>query len=189
MTITEDGRIELVPTQTVALVDGQPVDATVSVSGSAVMVKTDTTSLALDFGGSSPTPRASSSTGIVQGDSFSFTGNGFTAGSPVVTWIQSDPIKLSETLSADSGRVKDKIVLPEEILPGEHTIQVNGLDVNGQIVSIIYGVSVHERVEGSNAEFTLDQQVYAWLWALFVMALVVIFVVVLIVRRRVRVSR
>lgn len=186
VTITEDGRIELLPTQTVALVDGQPVDANVSVSGNQVSVRTNSTRLALDFGGQttdSTASGASSASTVVHGTTISFTGDGFGAESPVVTWIQSNPIKLSEAMSSASGSVTDEVRIPRSIEPGEHTIQVNGIDSSGRVVSIIYGV----QVEAANAQQPTSQSTQTWqlwLWPLSGLIVLVLLIVLIVLLRR-----
>lgn len=186
--ITEDGRIELQPMQTVALVDGQPVNATVSVSGNSVSVSTESTSLALNFGESTSdggdTQANASTSSLVQGESFTFEGDGFTAASPVVTWIQSTPIKLSEAVSTQEGLVSDEVTIGANIEPGQHTIQVNGMDVNGRVVSIIYGVDVQLLDAPMTAEETRTLLGEAWLWIFLSFFAVALLVVIVVVRRK-----
>lgn len=192
VTITEDGRIELLPTQTVALVDGQPVDANVSVSGNQVSVRTNSTRLALDFGGQttdSTASGASSASTVVHGTTISFTGDGFGAESPMVTWIQSNPIKLSEAVSSATGSVSDDVRIPASIEPGEHTIQVNGLDADGRVVSIIYGVQV-ESADAQPIASPADTTWQLWLWPLLgLMGLLLLVVLIVVLRRRMLVSK
>lgn len=118
----------------------------------------------------------------------SFTGDGFGAESPVVTWIQSNPIKLSEVVTSSSGTVTDDVSIPASIEPGQHTIQVNGLDASGRIVSIIYGVQIN----AMDAQSTTTQNLTSWqlwLWPLAALMMLVLLVVLIVVlRRRLRAS-
>lgn len=191
VTVTEDGRIELQPTQSVALIDGQPVEAAVQFSDSSVRIKTESTSLQLDFGSSAPTPGASSATSattLQHGTTISFTGDGFGTGTPVVTWIQSDPIKLSETVTSQAGKVNDRVKIPASIAEGEHTIQVNGLDASGRVVSIIYGVQVTAQsavAQSSEASGQFFTEAWVWILMLVFLALVA-WLSIHLIRRRIR---
>lgn len=192
VTITSDGRIELQPTQTVALLDGAPIAADVAISGSKVSISTGETSLAMNFGSSSgaPTQATGSATStLVQGSTIQFTGDGFGADSPVVTWIQSNPVKLGEAVVSAQGRVKDAVKIPASIAPGEHTIQINGLDAAGHVVSLIYGVhvvaqSTSATVSGPGGLTALLAQ--PWLWLLVLLLIAVAVLVGMRTRRRIR---
>ena len=180
VTVTSDGRIELQPTQTVALIDGQPVQAAVSVSGAQVTVETESTSMAIDFGTSAVS--ASSST-VLQGSEIAFNGEGFAAGSPVVTWIQSDPIKIGTSKVSHDGAVDDTVTIPEHIDPGQHTIQVNGLDAQGRVVSLIYGVEV-QSVDAPQPATATPINWQLLLGALIALVIVLLAVFLTVVLRR-----
>ncbi len=181
VTVTSDGRIELQPAQTVALIDGQPVQAAVSVSGAQVTVETESTSMAIDFGTSAVS--ASSST-VLQGSEIAFNGEGFAAGSPVVTWIQSDPIKIGTSNVSHDGAVDDTVTIPETIVPGQHTIQVNGLDTQGRVVSLIYGVEVQSVDPPQPATASpLNWQLLFGLLIAVLIALLAVFAIVVLRRR------
>lgn len=187
VTVTEDGRIELQPTQSVALIDGQPVDATVQINNSSVNIKTDSTSLQLDFGSTAQSSAsASTATTLQQGTTISFTGDGFGATTPVVTWIQSDPVKLSEAEVSRAGTVTDKVKIPSSIAAGEHTIQVNGLDTAGRVVSLIYGVEVTATAlaaESPSTPAAVITQLWFWMLLLVVVAILA-WVSIRLIRRR-----
>lgn len=192
--ITEDGRIELRPNQSVALVDGQPVQALVSLKAGQLQVQTETTQLSLGFGspgnssGSIGAPQTNGSAATVtHNTAIDLAGSGFSPEVPVVTWIQSDPIKLSEAVSSAAGSVNDTIVIPDSIELGHHTIQINSIDANGRVVSIIYGIevtaenSVTATAGGSNSFAIIA---HSWIWIVVGLILIaVLFAIVLLVRR------
>ena len=139
VTVTSDGRIELQPTQSIALKNGAPVEASVVVSATGVVVQTDTVNLAVQFDAGADNPSTPS---MLQGASADVVGEGFAPNSPVVTWIQSTPTKLGTATTSLSGAVSDSFTISSTIEPGPHTIQINSVDAQGNVLSIIYGVEV-----------------------------------------------
>jgi uncharacterized repeat protein (TIGR02543 family) len=141
VTLTPDGRIELSPDQSVALVNGVPVPANVTI---------DATGISFEHAGVTVTFRASDGgagqvdevTQVTSGEPATTTGSGFAPQSDVAVWIQSDPIQLSTLLTNPKGDVEVNFVVPESIAPGEHTIQLNGLDANRNVVSFLFGIEV-----------------------------------------------
>lgn len=194
VTITKDGRIELTPTQSVALINGKPVDAAVVVNNGTVQVQTESTTMALTFGSTSTTTpsteaNALATSTLVHGATIVLSGTGFGTDSPVITWIQSNPVKLSEAVATSDGMVNDQIVLPNVIAPGHHTIQVNALDAQGRVVSVIYGVDVAEQTADVVDTVYVFETGWYWFFSGVAMTLAVVFVVVVVRRNRRRVSQ
>ena len=189
ITVQPDGRIELAPTQSVALRDGQPIAATVNVTDTGLAVQTDTVAVALSFSTGTSSASAEGATTVLAGASAELSGSGFAEGSPVVGWIQSDPKKLGEAIVAD-GKVVGTFTIPAELEPGAHTIQINGVDASGSVVSIIYGVNVSAAPQvmetvGAGAMAEPGALASAWMWALGAIFLVlVILTAVFALRRR-----
>ena len=182
ITVQPDGRIELAPTQSVALRDGQPIAATVNVTDTGLAVQTETVAVALSFSTGTSSASAEGATTVLAGASAELSGSGFAEGSPVVGWIQSDPVKIGEAVAA-GGQVTGEFVIPASIEPGEHTIQINGVDAAGSVVSIIYGVQVEAAPQvletvGAGALADPGALASAWIWwivaALIVLALLAI---------------
>ncbi|HLP22845.1 MAG TPA: fibronectin type III domain-containing protein, partial [Microbacteriaceae bacterium] len=165
VTITTDGRIELQPTQSLALKNGVPLNATVTLTDSGFIVTTDTVRLALAF--DSTTDHALTAQ-LAQGSQAEMTAAGFTPGSPVVTWIQSTPTRLGTATTDVAGVAQGSFSIPESIEPGPHTIQVNGVDLRGDVVSIIYGVEVQPRTDTVVSSTSDDTPVnpfpVSWFW-------------------------
>ena len=186
VTVTSDGRIELQPTQSLALVNGEPVNAAVTVSNTGVTVQTDTVSVSMQFG----TTTASGTSEIVAGGSANVTGGGFTSAAPVVTWIQSTPTQLSATQADANGVVNDDFVIPTSIPAGAHTIQINGLDSKGQIVSIIYGLNVRpadQQITAMGAHFGDPSAMASAMIALWIFGLAILLIIAAawVIRRRI----
>lgn len=187
VTITNDGRIELTPAQSVALKNGQPMQADVSVTGNTVVVQTDTVQLSVAFGAAS----ASGDSVVTAGTTATLAGGGFAPTSPVVSWIQSTPTKLAEAYTDAAGAVNSNFAIPTSIAAGAHTIQINGIDTEGNVVSIIYGVQVQAAdpkvmaMDGHLAEPGALAGALIVLWTLG-MLLLLALILISVVRRRVR---
>lgn len=135
--VTPDGRIELEPSTSVILVNGQAVpDAVLSEQGSTAVAQNGSTQFNLVF---------ASNAGLAQlGDVINFSGAGFTPGSPIVVWIQSTPTKLKEEVTDSSGSKSTQFKIPSSLTPGQHTLQINGVDAEGNVVSFAYGITVED---------------------------------------------
>jgi hypothetical protein len=77
-------------------------------------------------------------------------GEGFAAGSLVKLWLLSDPKLLGKITVDPTGRFTSRGVLPEQLVAGPHTLQVNGLSESGQIRSVSFGLVVETEPFGSS---------------------------------------
>lgn len=155
--VTSDGRLELTPAETVILINGSYFpNAEMVTQGSEAFVQTDQTQFKLVF--------AQSAGFAVQGDAISFSGSGFTPSSPLVIWIQSTPTKLKEVTTNISGTQSTKFVIPENLTPGKHTLQINGVDSNGNIVSLAYGITVEEPSSSASNNLQTEAVDATWIW-------------------------
>lgn len=135
--VTSDGRLELPPTESVILVNGAfAPTAELVTQGSEVIAQNNQTEFKLVF--------AANAGKALLGDQIAFFGKGFTPGSPLVVWIQSSPIKLKEVTTDTNGGRFTEFAIPEDLTPGKHTLQINGVDENGNIISMAYGIEVDE---------------------------------------------
>lgn len=135
--VTADGRIELQPSTSIILVNGQAApDAVLTEQGSTAVAQNGSTQFNLVF---------ASNAGLAQlGDVINFSGAGFTPGSPIVVWIQSTPTKLKEEVTDSSGSKSTQFKIPSSLTPGQHTLQINGVDAEGNVVSFAYGITVED---------------------------------------------
>lgn len=138
-TITSDGRVELVPSGSLALVNGSVVSsAAFNESGDQALANTGTTQVGLQF--------ASNAGVALLGDYINLRARGFSPGSPLVVWIQSTPTKLIATTADTYGEEDTEFKIPTNLKPGSHTLQINGVDANGNIVSLAYGIAIQKLV-------------------------------------------
>jgi hypothetical protein len=137
VSLTPDGRIELNPSASVILLNGAVVpSAVISEQGSQTIAQFSQTSFELEF--------ASTAGSALPGETIGLNASGFTPGSPLVVWIQSTPTKLKEYTANSLGIGTTDFVIPENLTPGDHTLQINGVDANGNVISLAYGITVND---------------------------------------------
>ena len=69
-------------------------------------------------------------------------GKGFQKGSTAVVWLFSSPRRLGVMSVSSSGAIEARLNIADDIQLGEHTAQVNGLNVNGEVRSLNIAVFV-----------------------------------------------
>lgn len=179
-TITSDGRVELVPSESVALINGSVISSAVfSEQGDQAVADAGMTQVGLQF---------ASSAGIaLPGDYINLRASGFAPGSPLVVWIQSTPTKLVETTADTLGSEDTDFEIPRNLKPGSHTLQINGVDANGNILSLAYGIEIQSSVAEAQTDKQKPAEPFSTvLFAILVLlALALIFaMIVILVRRR-----
>jgi hypothetical protein len=144
--VTPDGRIELQPSTSVILVNGQfAPSAVLTEEGPTAVAQSGSTQFNLVF--------ASIAGSAQLGDVIKFSGAGFTPGSPIVVWIQSTPTKLKEEATDSRGLESTQFMIPSNLKPGKHTLQINGVDAAGNVVSFAYGISVEDTATSGKEGF------------------------------------
>jgi len=81
------------------------------------------------------------------------TGNGMLPGTTATIWIKSDPQRLGSITISSDGALDATFAVPTSIDPGNHTIQIDTTDSNGQALSLALGVTITDGllpVTGSN---------------------------------------
>jgi hypothetical protein len=72
----------------------------------------------------------------------SFSGTGYAPGSSVKVWMFSDPTSVTQVTADASGDFKGLAQIPADLPDGEHTLQLNGVNKDGQIRSVAMGVLI-----------------------------------------------
>lgn len=151
ITVTEDGRIELAPNQAVMLVNGEPVATEITLDDAGITFATGSNELSISFNSKGDTGAEARAT-IRKGVESEATGSGFSAGAPIVGWIQSEPQRLATAQVAADGTVQFNFTVPDDLAPGEHTLQLNGVDADGNVVSYVYGVTIADETASAAAQ-------------------------------------
>lgn len=176
--VTPDGRIELQPSTSVILINGQAAPAAVlTEEGSTAVAQTGSTQFNLVF---------ASNAGLAQlGDVINFSGAGFTPGSPIVVWIQSTPTKLKEEVTDSSGSESTQFKIPSSLTPGKHTLQINGVDAQGNVVSFAYGITVEDNtsIEAQTETKSADSSNPVLIASLSLLGILIAFLVIFFVRK------
>lgn len=79
---------------------------------------------------------------VIQGAFIQAQGNGFKSNSPVEAWLHSEPIRLGSGFANAAGEFENKFTISTEIPLGEHTLVLNGLTGEGEIVTLALGIEV-----------------------------------------------
>ena len=117
---------------------------------------------------------------LVQAKTATVSGEGFQPNTRVDIWLFSDPTLLgSVTVSADGAFTGEVFLDARYALVGEHTLQLQGVGVDGFIKAANLGVVVQEPGVGSS-----DDGMGWALWALFALSGVLVAVLVVVVVRR-----
>lgn len=176
--VTSDGRIELQPSTSVILINGEVAPtAVLTEEGSTAAAQTGSTQFNLFF---------ASSAGLAQlGDVINFSGAGFTPGSPIVVWIQSTPTKLKEEVTDSSGNESTQFKIPSSLTPGKHTLQINGVDTQGNIVSFAYGITVEDNIstEAQAEKNSTDSSNPVLIASLSIVGSLIAFLAIFLVRK------
>jgi hypothetical protein len=78
-------------------------------------------------------------------DEFEVNVEGFQQGTTYTTTMFSDPIELGRGEVPSSGRVTDLVTVPDKAETGEHTLVVEGVGLNAEVVAVSVGFKVVER--------------------------------------------
>ncbi|MBB2976927.1 hypothetical protein FHX49_002515 [Microbacterium endophyticum] len=106
-----------------------------------------------------PTASVSSSTAS-QGGSIVVTASGFEPGEAVQIWIHSTPVLLWSGAASSSGAVNQTVVIPSDLEPGTHRIEVRGAESG----SVWLSVTVSGSGSGASLANTgFDTATLAWL--------------------------
>jgi uncharacterized repeat protein (TIGR02543 family) len=139
--------------QFIGLIEGKPVE---------VVVKPQETQTVIEFGndlsivltsqgqsGESIEVGPTGSLTVLQGAFVQAQGAGFKSNSPVEAWLHSDPIRLGSGFANEAGEFENKFAISTDIPLGEHTLVLNGLTGEGEIVTLALGVEVKPVAENA----------------------------------------
>jgi len=139
------------PGSAAAIVDGQPVNGTVSRSNNTLIVDVgginavisgvtrDGKVVALDNDGNLR---------LVEGDLVSVEASGFSSGTGVELWIFSTPFRLADLTAGSDGRVSGTYPLPSSVEAGTHRVVLKGENADGSDVVAGIGLFIGEPFEG-----------------------------------------
>jgi hypothetical protein len=149
---SDDSQVEgllpqLNPQQALLVENGVSTEFSIkaSESNTGYLVSGDGWQVALEAADENGTPLNLDDSGniILNSDrNVSFSGTGYAPGSTVKVWMFSDPTSVTQVTADESGEFKGLAQIPAGLPDGEHTLQLNGVNKNGQIRSVAMGVLI-----------------------------------------------
>ena len=97
---------------------------------------------AIDSGGEPAKVSETGSIIAVIGQSLALTGTGFRSNSSVNVWMFSNPRNFGTVMTDANGSFAAEVSMPDNIAPGDHTVQVNGQNARGGTSSMNMGLEV-----------------------------------------------
>ena len=172
--LDQSGRPELKPLQSIALVDGKPVDVTLvpNAQGDGYILSGQGFDITVSTGNG--TLDSNASLQLTMGRTVTLEVTGFAPGQPIYLWLFSDPTEMGYVTADKNGNFSGTVPVPGGLPIGSHTMQVNGVSADGSVRSVALGVTLNKDSVNSTGNFNL------LLWTILFIA-VAIFVTVFVV--------
>lgn len=164
----------------VALVDGNKVDAWMSVTGQTVTVQTEQ-GVKVSVQNSEFSTTSGDSLVLNPGSTVQVEADGYTPGSPLEAWIFSTPVRLGDGVADGDGSFQGEFPLSSSAQLGQHTVVVHGLSTNGEVITVAIGVRVVDIESAPEAE---GPQNGTFMGFLIIGLLLAVALVLLVIRRR-----
>jgi hypothetical protein len=134
---------------TTVMVRGQLVQAEVTVTPDVVVVRLPN-EVSAEFGisddkGLSLSVDSDGSLRVLQSHQLRVYVTGLIPGTTYTAYLFSTPVEIGRGIANAEGIVDEMFPVPKEIKPGSHTLQVNGVGPNAEVVSISMGIAVMEK--------------------------------------------
>jgi hypothetical protein len=182
--LREDGAIPgLTPGQSLATQAGVPIDVSLTVDSDAgdTLVEGDGWTFSVNLGGDnnvSETPDGGALLTMVRGGEATISGNGFMPLSRADIWLFSDPTLLGSVEIDENGEFNGVVSIDGRVIPvGDHTLQLQGVGVDGFILAANLGVVVTD-ADDQAAAATSEASVSMLWWVIAVLVLIAILAVV-----------
>ena len=174
----------LAPGQSLATQAGLPVPVTLRVIEDVrqTLVEGNGWSLAIDLEGDGSvveeTPDGGALISVVRGGEAKVQGTGFMPLTRADIWLFSDPTLLGSVDIDENGEFNGTVIVDGRVVPvGDHTLQIQGVGVDGFVLAANLGVVVNDPEAESTA--TTEQAAAGVLW--WVVALIALLVVAAVV--------
>jgi hypothetical protein len=152
--LNEDGTpIELEEGETTAYVQGELVQVRKqSVNGTLLLTLPNNVSMRIGVLPGSSTPAVMSADGelrVFRKDQFMVSANGLLPGTTYTVFMFSEPRELARGEASIDGIVTSGVATPDDVEYGQHTLQLNGVGPDGEVVSISLGFTVLSREDNT----------------------------------------
>ena len=174
----------LTPGQSLATRAGEPVDVRLTVDSTSRLttVEGDGWAFSVDVSGDGNSVEQTADGGalisVVRGGEASLSGNGFMPLTRADIWLFSDPTLLGSVDIDENGEFNGTVIVDGRVVPvGDHTLQIQGVGVDGFVLAANLGVVVNDPESESSA--TTEKAAASVLW--WVVALIVVLVIAVVV--------
>jgi hypothetical protein len=164
----------------IAMVDGNQVDAWMSVTGQTVTVQTEQ-GVTVSVQNSVTSSTAGSSLVLNPGSVVEVQADGYTPGSPLEAWIFSTPVRLGEGVTDENGSFDGSFPLSSSAQLGQHTVVVHGVSTKGEVITVAIGVKV---VDNARAPQPQSSSMGTFMGYVLLGLLLMTGLVLLVIRRR-----
>lgn len=168
-----------------ALLDGNEIEAWLSVSEQTVTVQTEQGVLVTLQNTTQSTTNGSSLL-LNPGSTVAVEAQGYTPNSPLEAWIFSTPARLGAGIADETGSFKGEFPLSSAAQLGQHTVVLHGLSTQGEVVTVAIGVKIVAPVSQTpEPESGSDSLLFS---SVLMFLAVMVTLTVLVMRRRARKS-
>jgi hypothetical protein len=152
--LNEDGTpIELEEGETTAYVQGEIVQVRKqSLNGTLLLTLPNNVSMEIGVLPGSNTPTVLSADGelrVFRKDQFMVSADGLLPGTTYTVFMFSEPRELARGEASIDGMVASGVITPDDVEYGQHTLQLNGVGPDGEVVSISLGFTVLSREDNT----------------------------------------
>jgi hypothetical protein len=160
----------------IAMVDGNKVDAWMSVTGQTVTVQTEQ-GVKVSVQNSEFSSTSGDSLVLNPGASVQVEADGYTPGSPLEAWIFSTPVRLGEGVADGEGSFQGEFPLSSSAQLGQHTVVLHGVSEGGEVITVAIGVKVVEITAASQPDSQPLGNILSYVLLVLVMMAALVFII------------
>jgi hypothetical protein len=139
--------------QAMAVIRGELVEVQIQeIAGTLLLSLPNGVSISLGATIGSSSSVSVSASGVLrmhQLEEVDISGRGFVPGTTYTVFMFSEPVELARGEVNPQGEVFTAVQAPKDIEPGAHTLQINGVGVGGEVVSMSLGFEILEREDNT----------------------------------------
>lgn len=167
----------------IALVDGDEMEAWLTVAGNTVTVGTEQ-GVTVSVTNAEESPTSGTSLVLTPGSMIDVEASGYIPGSPLEAWIFSTPVRLGEGIADEAGAFDGQFALSSSAQLGQHTVVVHGVSLDGEIITVAIGVKVIDQATVLSSPENSDNYSILQIMAVIIGSLLLFTAVMFAVIRR-----
>lgn len=184
--LDNDGRPMLNPLQSLALIDGKPIEVSLmpNAQRDGYILSAKGFSVAVSGKGNSATSYRSLL--LSMGKKVTLDISGFAPGQPIYLWLFSEPTPMGFVTADHNGTFTGSITVPEGLETGSHTMQINGVSKFGEVYSVAVGVTLDNpsAQETTSVNTNAATGIAPWIWVIFGIVFILLLLTVALLRHR-----